>query len=49
MAEKSKEPEGIGQEIETEGGEVKFEPVKKIEEDGLLLLQTYNFSTQRHW
>jgi hypothetical protein len=33
MAEKTKEPEGIGQEIETEGGEVRFEPVKKIEED----------------
>ena len=35
MAEKTKEPEGVGQEIETEGGEVRFEPVKKIEEDGL--------------
>ena len=34
MAEqKNKEPEGVGQEIETEGGEVRFEPVKKIEED----------------
>ena len=31
MAEqKNKEPEGVGQEIETEGGEVRFEPVKRL-------------------
>ena len=48
MAEKSKEPEGIGQEIETEGGEVKFEPVKKIEEDtfdAVKSLKTFLFIT----
>ena len=48
MAQKSKEPEGIGQEIETEGGEVKFEPVKKIEEDtfdAVKSLKTFLFIT----
>jgi len=48
MAEKSKELEGIGQEIETEGGEVKFEPVKKIEEDtfdAVKSLKTFLFIT----
>ena len=49
MAEqKNKEPEGVGQEIETEGGEVRFEPVKKIEEDtfdAVKSLKTFIFIT----
>ena len=49
MAEqKTKEPEGVGQEIETEGGEVRFEPVKKIEEDtidAVKSLKTFIFIT----
>ena len=48
MAEqKRKEPEGVGQEV-IEGGEVKFEPVKKIEEDtfdAVKSLKTFLFIT----
>ena len=49
MAEETKkEPEGIGQEIIDPGGEVKFEPVKKIEEDtfdAVKSLKTFLFIT----
>ena len=51
MAEqKRKEPEGVGQEV-IEGGEVKFEPVKKIEEDtfdAVKSLKTFLFSSKPH-
>ena len=50
MAEqKRKEPEGVGQEV-IEGGEVKFEPFKKIEEDTLNTvkrLKTFLHSTMK--